>query len=82
MAISTVLAVISIVLAVISIGLAIYQALQKPPKPPVPTPEEVERIPTADQGTPIPVVFGFRSVSHANVVWWGDVFYKENKIKP
>ncbi len=77
-----VLAVISAVLAVISLGLGIYAALQTPPDPPVPSPKEVENMPEAEQGSPIPVVFGVRTIRKSNVIWWGDTFNKPNKIQP
>lgn len=63
-------AVVEIILAVVAIGLAIYQALQKPPAPPVPTPEQLSGMPIADQGKPIPVLFGTRIINQPNVVWF------------
>ena len=30
-------------------------------------------VPTAEQGKPIPVLFGTRILSGPNIVWWGDV---------
>ena len=29
--------------------------------------------PTAEEGRPIPVLFGTRRISSANIVWWGDL---------
>jgi len=43
------------------------------PKPPQPKPASLSdfNIPTADEGRPIPVVFGTVTVTGANVVWYG-----------
>jgi predicted phage tail protein len=30
-------------------------------------------VPVAEEGRPIPVLFGTRLISSANVVWWGDI---------
>ena len=30
-------------------------------------------VPTAEEGRPIPVLFGTRRITGPNVVWWGDV---------
>lgn len=43
---------------------------QKPPAPPVPTPEQLAGMPTAEQGKPIPVLFGTRMINQPNVVWY------------
>lgn len=65
-----VLPVIAIVLTVISIGMSVYAMLQTPPNPPTPSPEELTGIPTAEQGKPIPVLFGTRMINQPNVVWY------------
>ena len=36
-------------------------------------PSDIDHIPVAEAGKPIPVVFGRRFVRQPNVVWWGDV---------
>ena len=48
------------------------------PKPKAPQdakPGEIggKQIPIVSEDAPIPVVFGRRRISRANVVWWGDV---------
>lgn len=45
------------------------------PKPPQPKPLSLSDfdIPTAEEGRPIPVVFGTVTVTGANVVWYGDL---------
>jgi hypothetical protein len=59
--------VIYVVSALISAALA--------PKPPAPKPAELSDLdaPTADEGRPIPVVFGMVLIRGANVVWYGDL---------
>src|SRR5690606_36501010 len=60
-------------LAVLSVSVLIQYALQ--PKPPQPPSAELKAIdaPTADEGRPVPVVFGTVLVKSANVVWYGDL---------
>lgn len=45
------------------------------PKPPQPKPAALEDfdIPMAEQGRPIPVVFGTVMLTGANVMWYGDL---------
>jgi hypothetical protein len=45
------------------------------PKPPRPKPAELSDFdaPTAEEGRPIPVVFGAVLIRGANVVWYGDL---------
>ena len=45
------------------------------PKPPVPKPAALEdfNIPVAEQGRPIPVVFGTILLTGPNVLWYGDL---------
>ncbi len=45
------------------------------PKPPAPKAAELKDFdaPTADEGRPIPVVFGTVLVKSPNVVWYGDL---------
>ena len=45
------------------------------PKPPAPKPASLSDVdvPTAEEGRPIPVVFGAVLLRGANVVWYGDL---------
>ncbi len=45
------------------------------PKPPKPAPARLGDVdvPTAEEGRPIPVVFGTRLVRGSNIVWFGDL---------
>lgn len=58
---------------VLVISYAITYALA--PKPPTPKPAALEDfdVPVAEEGRPIPVVFGTVLVTGANVVWYGDL---------
>ncbi len=67
--------VVYIVSALISAALA--------PKPPKPKPASLEdfEAPTAEEGRPIPVVFGCVLITGANVVWYGDLLATPIKSK-
>ncbi len=45
------------------------------PKPPKPKPAALEDfdIPVAEQGRPVPVIFGTMQVTGPNVLWYGDL---------
>jgi hypothetical protein len=45
------------------------------PKPPTTPPAGLDTIkaPTAEEGREIPILFGTRRISSANVVWYGDL---------
>lgn len=60
-------------LAVLVVTSLISAALA--PKPPKPKPAALQDfdIPVAEQGRPIPVVFGTVLVTGANVIWYGDL---------
>ncbi|MBU6952756.1 hypothetical protein KP814_32075 [Hahella sp. HN01] len=49
-----------------------YALAPKPPQPPAAELKDLDA-PTADEGRPIPVVFGTVLVRSANVVWYGDL---------
>ncbi len=59
--------IVLVVTTAISIALA--------PKPPTPKPATLSDfdVPTAEEGRPIPVVFGTKVIRGANVVWYGDL---------
>ena len=67
--------VVLIVSAVISMALM--------PKPPVPKPAELTDFdaPTAEEGRPIPVVFGTVKITGANVIWYGDLYTRAIRKK-
>lgn len=53
------------------------------PKPPEPKPASLADVdaPTAEEGRPIPVVFGTVLIRGANVVWYGDLAAEPIKKK-
>lgn len=53
------------------------------PKPPKPKPAALSdfEVPTAEEGRPIPVVFGTVTIKGPNVVWYGDLLAKPIKKK-
>ncbi|KRG85663.1 hypothetical protein H7691_11790 [Stenotrophomonas sp. CW117] len=59
--------VVIVVAALVSVALT--------PKPPEPKPASLSDVdaPTAEEGRPIPVVFGSVLLRGANVVWYGDL---------
>lgn len=66
---------IMVVSAIISYALA-----PKPPEPPKPSLDDIT-LPTAEEGRPIPVVFGSVWVSGPNVLWYGDLNLEPIKSK-
>ena len=62
---------------------AAYAAYAMQPKAPEPVPPTLRDIaaPTAEQGRPIPVVFGTYVVKSPNIVWYGDLKYEAVKKK-
>lgn len=62
-----------LVSAFVSIALA-----PKPPKPKAASLEDFD-IPTAEQGRPIPIVFGTKLVTGPNVIWYGDLATRDIK---
>jgi len=57
--------------------IAVVAAVVLAPKPPKQRPAALTEfdIPTAEEGRPIPVVFGTVLVQSSNVVWYGDLAY-------
>lgn len=68
---------IAIALAVVAIVVAV---LPKPPEQKAPSVTDFE-VPTAEEGRPIPVVFGVVTVTGSNVVWYGDIAYQPVRTK-
>lgn len=60
---------------VIVLVVAAILAYALAPKPPTPDPAALQDfdIPVAEEGRPIPVVFGTVTVTGANVLWYGDL---------
>lgn len=56
------------------VGTTVVSALlQKPPKDASPAGAGDFQVPTAEEGRPIPVVYGTCQLKGPNVVWWGDL---------
>lgn len=68
-------------IAVLIVSAFISAALA--PKPPKPKPAALSDfdIPTADEGRPIPVIFGTNIVTGPNVIWYGDLSTRPIKAK-
>jgi hypothetical protein len=68
---------------VIMVVAAIAAAYAVSPKTPEQKPATLSdlNVPTAEQGRPIPVVFGTYLIQSPNVVWYGDLAYKKVKAK-
>lgn len=60
-------------IAILVVSALISYALA--PKPPAPKPASIQDfdVPTAEEGRPIPVVFGTVTITGSNVVWYGDL---------
>lgn len=65
------------------IVLSVLVSMALAPKPPRPKPAELSDLdaPTAEEGRPIPVVFGAVLLRGANVVWYGDLSAEPIKNK-
>lgn len=70
---------IYLVVAVI-VAIVAYAMTPKPPDPIPPMLKDINA-PTAEEGRPIPVVFGTWVVKSPNIVWYGDLGYKPVKSK-
>jgi hypothetical protein len=68
-------------LIILVVSAVVTQALM--PKPEQPKPAELADFdaPTAEEGRPIPVVFGTVRVTGPNVLWYGDLYTKAIKKK-
>lgn len=62
---------------------AVVVAVALAPKPPNAKPAALTElnIPTAEEGTPIPVAFGTVTIKSPNVVWYGDLGYSPVSTK-
>lgn len=68
------------VAAIIAIGISLALAI-KPRKTPQQRPQGFQNVITAEEGAPIPVLFGTREFKSSNVVWYGDVKIESVKNK-
>ena len=61
----------AIVVLVVATAIS-YALTPKPPAPPPPSLEDFS-VPTAEEGRPVPVVFGEVWITGPNVIWYGDL---------
>lgn len=61
----------NVIYAIVMLALS-YALRPKPPQPKPPALQDLD-VPTAEQGRPIPVVFGTVRVKGPNVLWYGDL---------
>lgn len=66
-------------LIAVVVAVAAYMLAPKPKQPN--TPASDLNAPTVSAGRPIPVVFGTLTVKSPNVLWYGDKFVREYKVK-
>jgi hypothetical protein len=57
-----------------------YALLPKPPGPKPATLKDFD-VPTAEEGRPVPVLFGTKTVTGPNVIWYGDLGREKIKKK-
>lgn len=62
-----------IYLAIVIVSVVVSQALAPKPKPPEPSTLDDFDAPTAEDGRPIPWVFGTAWINGPNVLWYGDL---------
>lgn len=63
------------------IGLVLAFAIRPKPQSQPPAGLEDLQVPTADEGSEIPVLFGCKDIRGANCVWYGDLKTKRIKAK-
>ena len=63
--------------------IAVVVAVALAPKPPTARPAALTdiEVPTAEEGRPLPVVFGTVTVQSPNVVWYGHLAYSAVRTK-
>lgn len=68
---------------IIFLLIVIIVAVALQPKPPGVKPATLSEVdaPTAEQGKPVPKVFGTVVIQSPNIVWYGDLSYTEIKSK-
>lgn len=60
-------------LAIVLVASYVSAALAPKPEPPKPSTLDDFDAPTADDGRPVPVVFGDAWIKGPNVIWYGDL---------
>lgn len=75
MGILELLSIASLILTVVST--IISMVMQPRPIPPISASLSDFQVPTAEEGRPIPVIFGTVLIKGANVVWYGDLKKEE-----
>lgn len=68
-------------IAVLVISAFVSAALAPKPQPPKPASLADFDVPTAEEGRPIPVVFGTVTVTGPNVIWYGNLRTTEIRKK-
>jgi hypothetical protein len=72
-----------IYVAVLAVSTLLSLALAPKPKQQEAVAEDLQgiKVPTAEEGRPIPVLFGTRDIQNQNVVWYGDLATQAVKKK-
>lgn len=66
--------------AVIAVVVIAVSMSAKPPTTPPPSLSDLD-LPTAEEGRPIPVIFGVVTITSPNIVWYGHLGYASVKTK-
>lgn len=63
-----------VILYVLTLAIS-YNNRPKPPSPPDAVAQDLEGfdVPTAEDGKPVPVLWGRRQIKSPNVIWYGDL---------
>ncbi len=68
------LSLIWTIVIMVAVSFAVTAMMRTKQKTPIgPDPEDKIDAPLAEEGTPVPVLFGTRRLKGPNVVWWGDL---------
>lgn len=63
-----------------SLVIVVLALVPKPPQAQSPSLTDIE-IPTAEEGRPVPVIFGVVTVTSPNIVWYGNIAYRAVRTK-
>ena len=76
--IDDILVYLAITALILSVASTILSALMQPrPLPPIAASLSDFQVPTAEEGRPVPVIFGTVLIKGANVIWYGDLKKEE-----